>query len=54
VPIRLSEICWIMPMISPPRMAPWMLPMPPMTAAVNEIRPAVNPAKNQTSVWYSA
>src|SRR5688572_320995 len=50
-PIRLSEICWMQPMITPPRTAPWRLPMPPMTAAVNAIRPALKPWKNQIVVW---
>ena len=31
-----------------------MFPMPPMTAAVKAIRPAVKPWKNQIVVWYSA
>ena len=39
------------PMITPPSTAPWRLPMPPMTAAVNAIRPAVKPWKNQIVVW---
>ena len=38
-------------MIRPPSTAPLRLPMPPITAAVNAIRPAVKPEKNHTSVW---
>src|SRR5687767_11679869 len=50
-PIRLSEICWMQPMITPPRTAPRRLPIPPSTAAVNASRPAVKPWKNQMVVW---
>ena len=39
------------PMISPPSTAPRRLPIPPITAAVNAIRPAVKPWKYQTLVW---
>ena len=38
-------------MMRPPSTAPWRLPMPPMTAAVNAIRPAVKPWKYQMVVW---
>ena len=38
-------------MIRPPSTAPRMLPMPPMTAAVKAINPAVKPWKYQTVVW---
>ena len=37
-------------MMSPPSTAPRTLPMPPMTAAVNAIRPALKPWKYQTLV----
>ena len=39
------------PMISPPSTAPRRLPIPPITAAVNAISPAVKPWKYQTLVW---
>ena len=38
-------------MMSPPSTAPRRLPMPPITAAVNAIRPALKPWKNQIVVW---
>ena len=38
-------------MIRPPSTAPWRLPMPPITAAVNAISPALKPWKNQIVVW---
>ena len=40
---RDSTVCWTIPMIRPPTTAPLRLPMPPMTAAVNAIKPAVKP-----------
>src|ERR687887_671006 len=40
---RDSAVCWTIPMIRPPMTAPLRLPMPPMTADVNAIRPAVKP-----------
>src|SRR5688572_15274539 len=49
-PIRLSEICWMIPMMKPPSTAPQRLPMPPITAAVKAIRPAWKPWKNQIVV----
>ena len=36
----------MIPMISPPTTAPLRLPMPPITAAVKAIRPAVKPWLN--------
>ena len=42
------------PMMIPPSTAPRTLPIPPMTAAVNAIRPASKPWKYQTLVSYSA
>jgi hypothetical protein len=39
------------PMIRPPATAPLRLPMPPITAAVKAIRPAVNPWRYQIVVW---
>jgi hypothetical protein len=41
----------MIPMMKPPRTAPLMLPMPPITAAVNAMRPAVKPWKYQIVVW---
>src|SRR5262249_39580121 len=49
-PIRASDSCWIHPMIRPPSTAPRMLPIPPITAAVNAIRPASKPWKYQIVV----
>jgi hypothetical protein len=45
---RDSTVCWMIPMIRPPTTAPLRLPMPPMTAAVKAIRPAVKPWLNWT------
>jgi len=45
-PKWVSEIDWITPMMRPPTTAPLRLPIPPMTAAVKAIRPAVKPWLN--------
>ena len=47
-PKWVSEIAWMTPIIRPPTTAPLRLPMPPMTAAVKAIRPAVKPWLNWT------
>ena len=44
------DSAWMTPMISPPSTAPRTLPMPPMTAAVNAISPALKPWKYQMFV----
>ena len=53
MPILIVDvICAAMPSAKPPSMAPGTFPMPPRTAAVNALIPAMNPMMQMANPQY--